>query len=821
MSKSIFFSSYFFGLFIFIPFFSSSQNESIQNNETMNYHFMIHERSLKNGDTITKYIYVDCQTGEECLDSISEKSINDDFQVLKDTLIQSEQFIDPFAQTLSSASRWDQSVHDIPASTVIIDREEISENGYMTLQEILENIPGLFSIDHRSETGVTVGVRGFWSDFNKSVMIQVNGVTMLSERRNDFALFRINIPVEAIDKIEVVRGPMSVIYGAGAFFGVINIITNSKASGSNSMISNSFGSQRTLRNFVRYSAKSGAWDLSFNAMNYRRDGFSEEWNDMVSDDIYDADINDPNTTTIADYQGLSVNRERYSSTEQSFNLAMGHGGFFANINCAFSDFGFSWSYAPNFPGPKERNDFKAFTGNFQMGYGGSFKKFDYQLKATYMKSKVDMDYNFKTDDNFRLSEDRTSALRLELNTRIILLESDSKNGLKIDLLSGYYYNGNMENNSFYVTPEINRQTWYCGLAPNSIVNTHALYAQSELKKGRSKLILGLRAEREGGYDLLYHQNQNLPDSLYTKLYLESYKPSNNIFLTPRIAYIYSFLPKSNSTHYLKAMLGKAVKQANVVQNVNDVMKTYYTATGQYPDEYLKPETIWTAEIGYTLVNDSLKFELNTNIFSNQLESLITRLPTTLSDGTYVAYSSNSGQMRTFGVEVIVKKKFKININRKHPVIFKTSGSLTYQNTRLEPTDYDTAMVSFSPPILSTLKLTAKYNRLSFSVLGNFVGSMYAYYKESSVGSDGTIASAGDYIGEKTESYALFGLNVRLQNIHVLKKNKAEKNGYFFNLRCSNIFNSAYHYPTYTNTSFVDRGWLGRGRQLLLSIGYNF
>ena len=138
MSKSIFFSSYFFGLFIFIPFFSSSQKGSTSNNETF--------------------------------------TINDDFQVLKDTLIQSEQFIDPFAQTLSSASRWDQSVHDIPASTVIIDREEISENGYMTLQEILENIPGLFSIDHRSETGVTVGVRGFWSDFNKSVMIRWKSV---------------------------------------------------------------------------------------------------------------------------------------------------------------------------------------------------------------------------------------------------------------------------------------------------------------------------------------------------------------------------------------------------------------------------------------------------------------------------------------------------------------------------------------------------------------------------------------------------------------------------------------------------------------------
>ena len=89
MSKSIFFSSYFVGLFIFIPFFSSSQKGSTSNNETFNYHFMIHERSLKNGDTITKYIYLDCRTGKECLDSIREKSIKDNFQVRKDTLIPS------------------------------------------------------------------------------------------------------------------------------------------------------------------------------------------------------------------------------------------------------------------------------------------------------------------------------------------------------------------------------------------------------------------------------------------------------------------------------------------------------------------------------------------------------------------------------------------------------------------------------------------------------------------------------------------------------------------------------------------------------------
>ena len=192
---------------------------------------MIHERSLKNGDTITKYIYVDCQTGEECLDSISEKSIN---QVLKDTLIKSEQFFDPFAQTVSSASRWEQSIYEIPASTIVISREEIEQNGYLTLQEILENVPGLFTVDQRYTSGVTIGTRGFWTDFSRNVMIQLNGINMLNDRRNDYPLDKINVAVESIDKIEIVRGPMSVIYGDGAFFGVINIITNDSQSSASS-----------------------------------------------------------------------------------------------------------------------------------------------------------------------------------------------------------------------------------------------------------------------------------------------------------------------------------------------------------------------------------------------------------------------------------------------------------------------------------------------------------------------------------------------------------------------------------------------------------
>ena len=68
------------------------------------------------------------------------------------------------------------------------------------------------------------GVRGFWSKgWNDNVIIMVNGVDQISDYFNDYPLTTIAVPVEAIDKIEVVRGPMSVIYGSGAFFGAINI----------------------------------------------------------------------------------------------------------------------------------------------------------------------------------------------------------------------------------------------------------------------------------------------------------------------------------------------------------------------------------------------------------------------------------------------------------------------------------------------------------------------------------------------------------------------------------------------------------------------
>ena len=89
--------------------------------------------------------------------------------------------------------------------------------------------------------------------FQSNVMIQVNGVSMLSERRNDFPLYQINVAIESISRIEIIRGPSSVIYGAGAFYAVINIITLDPAakevSGFGSV---GLGSQNSFNQTVHY-----------------------------------------------------------------------------------------------------------------------------------------------------------------------------------------------------------------------------------------------------------------------------------------------------------------------------------------------------------------------------------------------------------------------------------------------------------------------------------------------------------------------------------------------------------------------------------------
>lgn len=125
-----------------------------------------------------------------------------------------------------SASKYEQKITEAPSSISIVTAEEIKQYGYRTLAEILTSLRGFFATNDRNYS--YLGTRGFGrpSDYNTRVLLLVDGhrtndaVYDGGSIGNDFV-----VDVDNIDRIEVIRGPSSSLYGNNAFFGVINVWT--------------------------------------------------------------------------------------------------------------------------------------------------------------------------------------------------------------------------------------------------------------------------------------------------------------------------------------------------------------------------------------------------------------------------------------------------------------------------------------------------------------------------------------------------------------------------------------------------------------------
>src|SRR5579872_5382858 len=125
-----------------------------------------------------------------------------------------------------SASKYEQKVAEAPSSIVIITAEDIRKYGYRTLMDVLATLPGFYVVGHGSYS--SLGVRGFSppGDANSRILLLVNGHALNGNIDASAPLDRtFPIDMDLIDRIEIVRGPSSSLYGAGAFFAVVNVIT--------------------------------------------------------------------------------------------------------------------------------------------------------------------------------------------------------------------------------------------------------------------------------------------------------------------------------------------------------------------------------------------------------------------------------------------------------------------------------------------------------------------------------------------------------------------------------------------------------------------
>ena len=137
-----------------------------------------------------------------------------------------EELLELRIDSVYGASRHNQKVTEAPSSVTIVTADDIQKYGYRTLADILRSVRGSYVTNDRNYS--FLGVRGFNrpGDYNARILLLVDG-HRLNDNIFGGALIGTEFPldVDLIERLEIIRGPSSSLYGSSAFFGVINVIT--------------------------------------------------------------------------------------------------------------------------------------------------------------------------------------------------------------------------------------------------------------------------------------------------------------------------------------------------------------------------------------------------------------------------------------------------------------------------------------------------------------------------------------------------------------------------------------------------------------------
>ncbi len=130
------------------------------------------------------------------------------------------------------------SIRASPAVVTHISREDIRNSGARDLVDVLLLVPGFFfGVDVNNAVGA--GFRGMWGHEGK-VLLLVDGKEM-NEQLYSTLQFGNELPIDLVERVEVIRGPGSVIYGGNAELAVVNVVTRSLQGGRDALVSATWG----------------------------------------------------------------------------------------------------------------------------------------------------------------------------------------------------------------------------------------------------------------------------------------------------------------------------------------------------------------------------------------------------------------------------------------------------------------------------------------------------------------------------------------------------------------------------------------------------
>lgn len=176
--------------------------------------------------------------------------------------------------SIVSASQRPQRIMETPAAAFIVTADDIRRSGAATVADALRMVPGI-TVGHLHNASWFVSSRGFFTTTDK-LLVLVDGRSVYSPLHSGLPWDITDVPIEDVERIEVIRGPGGAVWGANAVNGVVNIITKNARDTQGTLISGGGGTEERIFGTSRYGGQAGSntyyriW-----AKGFERDGMAD------------------------------------------------------------------------------------------------------------------------------------------------------------------------------------------------------------------------------------------------------------------------------------------------------------------------------------------------------------------------------------------------------------------------------------------------------------------------------------------------------------------------------------------------------------------
>ena len=157
---------------------------------------------------------------------------------------------------VTSVSKKEQKLFQAPAAIYVITGEDIRHSGATNIPDVLRMAPGV-EVEQIDANAWSINIRGFTNRYSDKVLVLIDGRTVYTPVFSGVLWEQQDVPLEDVERIEIIRGPGGTVWGANAVNGVINIITKSSKDTQRGLLSARAGSSADGQGLLQYGGKAG------------------------------------------------------------------------------------------------------------------------------------------------------------------------------------------------------------------------------------------------------------------------------------------------------------------------------------------------------------------------------------------------------------------------------------------------------------------------------------------------------------------------------------------------------------------------------------